>query len=192
MRCFRRPFRAVATRERDGNVIPYPKFRPVKPPRHRARRRAGWSLAVLPLAAITAVLLWEGGPPGLALPVPSAPSADRHAARFASCANASHDACVIDGDTFWYRGEKIRIADINTPETGEPRCAEEAELGARATARLTELLNAGAFSLEPVDREADKYGRTLRVVTRAGESLGATLDDEGLAEPWQGHRRDWC
>jgi|GEM_PF-2787979 len=92
----------------------------------------------------------------------------------------------------WYAGEKIRIADINTPEVGEPGCASEAALGARATTRLQALLNQGAFALEKVDRDRDKYGRLLRTVTRDGESLGAVLVDEGLAEEWQGYRRDWC
>jgi endonuclease YncB( thermonuclease family) len=92
----------------------------------------------------------------------------------------------------WYQGEKVRIADINTPETSDPRCAHEAQLGARATARLQALLNAGAFTLESVDRDRDKYGRLLRTVTRGGESVGEVLVREGLAEEWQGFRRDWC
>ncbi len=50
----------------------------------------------------------------------------------------------------------------------------------------------GPFSLEPVDREKDKYGRTLRVVRRDGRSLGGQLVAEGLAERWKGKRREWC
>lgn len=102
--------------------------------------------------------------------------------------------CVVDGDTIWYEGAKIRIADINTPETSEPDCAQEAELGARATARMTELLNEGAFSLEAWTdgRDKDRYGRELRIVTRGGQSLGEVLVAEGLAERWTGHRRNWC
>jgi endonuclease YncB( thermonuclease family) len=92
----------------------------------------------------------------------------------------------------WYQGEKVRIADINTPETSDPGCAHEAQLGAEATERLQALLNAGAFTLESVDRDRDKYGRLLRTVTRGGESVGEVLVREGLAEEWQGFRRDWC
>src|SRR3546814_2695242 len=77
--------------------------------------------------------------------------------------------CVVDGDTCWFAGEKYRIADIDTPETHPPRCAEEARLGAAATGRLRDWLNAGAFSLEAIDRNSDRYGRKLRVVTRGGE-----------------------
>ena len=41
--------------------------------------------------------------------------------------------CVVDGDTFWHAGEKIRIEDIDAPETHPPRCTAEAALGNRAT-----------------------------------------------------------
>ena len=101
--------------------------------------------------------------------------------------------CVVDGDTIWYRGEKIRIADIDTPEVSRPECPREAELGAAATQRMLALLNEGAFSLEPDgDRDRDHYGRLLRTVTRDGASLGAVLVDEGLAEEWGGARLEWC
>ena len=73
-----------------------------------------------------------------------------------------------------------------------PGCAEEAALGARATGRLHALLNAGPFTLEPVDRDRDAYDRLLRVVTRRGESLGDVLVREGLAEDWRGYRGSWC
>lgn len=112
--------------------------------------------------------------------------------RFARCGAARRIHCVVDGDTFWHAGKKIRIADINTPETSRPGCADEARLGARATVRLTQLLNAGPFMLEQRGRDTDRYGRQLRTVTRAGQSLGAVLVAEGLAEPWTGRRRDWC
>jgi endonuclease YncB( thermonuclease family) len=119
---------------------------------------------------------------------------DRERARFGLCHGMGRAGgnCVIDGDTFWYAGEKIRIADINTPETGHPGCPYEARLGAAATARLQALLNQGAFSLEPIDRDRDKYGRRLRVVTRGGASVGGVLVREGLAEEWRGYRGSWC
>ncbi len=63
---------------------------------------------------------------------------------------------------------------------------------ARATKRLTQLLNAGPFTLKPIDNDTDKYGRSLRVVTRGGESMGETLVDEGLAERWKGYRGGRC
>lgn len=173
-----------------GNVVPF-------------RRRSGrwWTAAliVLPLAAFSAVLLWDGSPrvqaASLFSPQPSALSArstDRESAAFAACAGPLRGTCVVDGDTIWYRGEKIRIADINAPEVSEPDCAAEAALGANATRRLTQLLNAGPFTLEPTGRSTDQHGRSLYVITRQGESLGGQLVSEGLAEEWQGYRLDWC
>lgn len=112
--------------------------------------------------------------------------------QYAKCGKAKRINCVVDGDTFWHQGAKIRIADINTPETSRPGCAYEAGLGARATVRLTQLLNAGPFVLKQEGRDVDYYGRQLRTVTRDGRSLGRILVAEGLAENWTGRRRDWC
>lgn len=99
---------------------------------------------------------------------------------------------VIDGDTFVWRGERIRIADIDTPETHPPRCAREAALGARATARLEGLLE-GPFRLARIDRDTDRYGRKLRIVILAdGRSVGDVLIAEGLARRYAGGRRPWC
>ena len=114
------------------------------------------------------------------------------AALFALCAPGPRTTCVVDGDTFWLEGEKIRIADINAPETHGARCSFEQKLGDAATARLAVLLNKGPFALEAGARDRDRYGRALRTVTRNGRSLGAELVKEGLAEPWKGRRSDWC
>ena len=114
------------------------------------------------------------------------------AASFALCAQGPRITCVVDGDTFWLNGEKVRIADINAPETHSAGCPAEQALGDRAALRLTALLNAGPFTLETEGRATDRYGRALRVVHRGGRSLGATLVHEGLAEPWRGRRSDWC
>jgi micrococcal nuclease len=114
------------------------------------------------------------------------------AAAFALCASGPRTTCVVDGDTFWLNGEKVRIADINAPETHQAGCPEERALGQRAAQRLAQLFNAGSFSLEIEGRATDRYGRALRVVRRGGHSLGEALVDEGLAEPWRGRRSDWC
>jgi endonuclease YncB( thermonuclease family) len=139
-------------------------------------------LALLPLAARAAT------------PQPAA--ADREIATFAACAGGHRTTCVVDGDTFWYRGAKIRLADINAPEVSQPGCPREAELGRRATERLRALLNAGPFTLAANDdgtgRDRDRYGRLLRTVTRGGASVGEELVREGLAEPWAGRRGTWC
>lgn len=114
------------------------------------------------------------------------------AASFTLCATGPRTTCVVDGDTFWFHGEKVRIADINAPETHGASCTAEAMLGAEATRRLIALLNAGPFMLEAGPRNRDRYGRQLRTVTRGGGSLGGQLVAEGLAESWRGRRSDWC
>ena len=114
------------------------------------------------------------------------------AATFALCADGPRINCVVDGDTFWINGEKVRLADINAPETHQAGCPAERELGEQATLRLIALLNAGPFTLEIEGRGEDRYGRQLRVARRGGRSLGQQLVGEGLAEPWRGRRSDWC
>lgn len=112
--------------------------------------------------------------------------------RFEVCGTGPRVTCVVDGDTFWLDGVKVRIADINAPEVSHPACPFEARLGAQATRRLIELLNAGSVTLAVEGRPVDRYGRALRVVRRGAQSLGGLMVAEGLAEPWTGHRRNWC
>jgi endonuclease YncB( thermonuclease family) len=145
--------------------------------------RRSFSRAILPLAAVIAFAAHSA---------PPAAASDREAARFGLCSGPGRVTCVVDGDTLWYRGEKIRIADINAPEVSHPACSHEAALGAQATTRLVVLLNRGPFTLEPIDRNRDRYGRLLRTVTRGGASVGEELVREGLAEQWKGYRGNWC
>ncbi len=88
----------------------------------------------------------EGAPDG------TEPQADAVTFMASSTARGARPSTlrVVDGDTFWYGGEKIRIADIDTPEVNG-RCAYETQLAARATARMAALLRQGAVPA-PVDR----------------------------------------
>jgi len=112
--------------------------------------------------------------------------------RFGFCHSGGGANCVVDGDTLWIGGEKVRVADIDAPETHDFRCAEEKALGDRATQRLIQLVNSGPVSLQPIDRDHDVYGRKLRIVTVNGTSVGETLVSEGLARFYEGGRRPWC
>ena len=127
-----------------------------------------------------------------ALAAADKPEAAVQSARFWLCSGTHRVTCVVDGDTFWYRGAKIRIADINAPEVSQPSCAREAALGERATGRLLGWLNAGPFVMQAAGRERDRYGRLLRTVTRDGVSVGEDLVRAGLAERWKGYRGNWC
>ena len=156
--------------------------------------RISWPVfLILTLAMCSALFIaifLSGGPSQSGAAVYGA--LDPHQARFGICFGSNRYTCIVDGDTIWFEGRKIRIADINTPEISSPGCTYEKQLGDKAKYRLQALLNEGSFSLQSIDREQDQYGRDLRVITRSGESLGDVLVDEGLAERWQGYRRDWC
>lgn len=137
---------------------------------------------------------WFDAPPASArgeMQLAASP-ADTLSGRFGFCHEGGGYNCVVDGDTFWFEGSKIRIADIDTPETHPSRCAYEARTGKAATQALHALLNQGAFSLENIDRDRDRFGRKLRIVTRGGKSLGGVLVDQGLARWYGTGRRSWC
>lgn len=189
-----------------GPDFHYPRRRAVRLHRaKRSRRQVGSNFWLTPLMAVgfvAAIAGFQHGPAGEAgdarvatttpfLRVDPVPS-DALSARFGLCHSGGGRNCVVDGDTFWFAGEKYRIADIDTPETHPARCAEEAALGEAATDRLQHWLNDGAFSLESMGRDTDRYGRKLRVPTRDGESVGSVLVEEGLARRWEGRRRPWC
>ncbi len=154
----------------------------------RRRKKASRSPVLLASLAILAV---AGGVASLSVP-DRATARDEVSRTFTLCHTGGGTNCVVDGDTIWLDGQKIRVADIDAPETHPSRCALEADLGTRATHRLQELVNAGPFAVTTLDRDADKYGRKLRVLTRGGQSLGDVLVNEGLARTWTGKREPWC
>lgn len=126
------------------------------------------------------------------LPLPAFASSPADHPDFELCGMV-RQTCVVDGDTFWLNGDKIRIADIDTPEISEPKCDSEYERGMQATYRLRDLLNEAPFELQPIPgRDQDKYGRYLRVVIRDGRSLGDQLVSEGMARTWIGRKEPWC
>ena len=101
---------------------------------------------------------------------------------------------VIDGDTIEDRdtGERIRLENIDTPETGDrARCAAEREAGAAATRAAREIVAGGTVTVRRTGR-TDQYGRTIGFVLVDGRDLGVTLMERGLARPWRGRREAWC
>lgn len=167
------------------------------PERRKVRRRTGWA-AFLPLWGAAALLgtaygagwldgLWKDGS---AQALIGAAPGDR--ASFGYCHVGGGYNCVVDGDTIWFKGEKIRIADIDAPETHDYRCDSEKALGDRATNRLHDLLETGPITLQTIDRDEDTYGRKLRIVLVNGVGVGDTLVGEGLARYYGSGRRPWC
>jgi endonuclease YncB( thermonuclease family) len=128
--------------------------------------------------------------PGL----PRGPTArnDGVRASFSYCKWGGGTNCVVDGDTFYIGGAKVRIADIDAPETHDYRCRSELELGERAARELQTLLNSGAVTMTSIDRNRDVYGRLLRNVQVNGRDVGAVLISDGVARAYAGGRRPWC
>ena len=96
---------------------------------------------------------------------------------------------VIDGDTLevLIAGTKhrVRLFGVDTPERGE-RCYE-------AATERTRHLSGDMVRIESGPRSEDRYGRLLfYLYTLSGESIDATLIQEGLATAWtrDGQHRD--
>jgi hypothetical protein len=122
----------------------------------------------------------------------TAPRTGAVSAAFSYCKWGGGTNCVVDGDTFYLDGAKVRIAGIDAPETHDYRCASELELGERAARQLQALLNSGAVTMTGIDRDRDKYGRLLRNVAVNGRDVGDALVASGVARPYAGSRRPWC
>lgn len=102
--------------------------------------------------------------------------------------------CVVDGDTFWIKGEKVRIVGIDAPETsGSDRCKYlrsgknpswcDFELGSKARTALGTLLSRGPVKIHRQGQ--DKYGRTLATVSVNGRDVGGALFEQGFARRWR-------
>ena len=128
-----------------------------------------------------------------AIGLPPAAPAAWAGPEFGLCGAGVSVNCIVDGDTIDVSGVRIRMIDYDAPEIGRSKCAREHALGEKAKARLRDLLNAGPIDIAPLgNRDEDKYGRKLRLVTINGQSVGDILIGEGLAWPWEGRRHDWC
>ncbi|WP_162199455.1 thermonuclease family protein [Aurantiacibacter marinus] len=125
---------------------------------------------------------------------PHPTATDPEAAWFQLCAGPVRYTCVVDGDTIWYRGEKIRLLDIDAAEVSSPGCPREAEIGERATYALRDILNEGPFSLtrDGFEPNRDVYERLLRRITREGEPIADRLIEQGLAVRYRAAGPGWC
>jgi len=90
---------------------------------------------------------------------------------------------IIDGDTIDVGGERIRILNIDAPESFRSRCEAELKLALRTKERLAQLLRSGPVQ---IDREGqDRYRRTLATLRVREGDVGRILVRERLALPWQ-------
>ncbi|MEZ5774284.1 MAG: thermonuclease family protein [Hyphomicrobiaceae bacterium] len=122
---------------------------------------------------------------------------------------------IVDGDTVYGYIDtsdpevavkvKLRIAGIDTPETGaRARCEEEARSGKRAKDFLAEMLAealgsrgevpARACGLKPDKYHSRRLGRLEIQIGKRWIDVGQTMIEEGFAFPYAGGRRGriWC
>ncbi|MEF0939203.1 thermonuclease family protein [Rhizobium sp. BR 362] len=114
------------------------------------------------------------------------------AGRFGLCGGETGINCVVDGNTFWQNGIKIRLADIDVPDIEPSHCAGERQKATAAKLRLQTLLNNDTFVLSASGRGDDQQGGKFRIAMRAGRSIGDQLVAEGLARRWTGQTTSWC
>ncbi|WP_282048107.1 thermonuclease family protein [Sulfitobacter mediterraneus] len=104
--------------------------------------------------------------------------------------NEKRITCVVDGDTLWYQGTKIRLIGIDAPEVSG-KCRRERRLAAQATDHLTALLNIGLRRIA-FDGE-DRYGRALARLWVTDGEVGPAMIAAGLAEHYgSGGAAPWC
>jgi micrococcal nuclease len=108
------------------------------------------------------------------------------------CGSETRVTCVVDGDTIWFEGEKIRMMGYDTPEPLTNICGgqKERKLAALASNRLLELLNESQFTIER--HGLDRYGHVLAVVRIEGHDVGDILIAESLARSWPDGYEFWC
>jgi endonuclease YncB( thermonuclease family) len=87
----------------------------------------------------------------------------------------------------------VRLVGFNAPETRNAACTAEAELGARATRRLRDLIRAGNLDFIYVRCSCPEgtqgtfscnYGRDCGTLRSNGRDVGSILIEEGLAVPF--------
>ncbi|WP_373502412.1 thermonuclease family protein [Aestuariivirga sp.] len=190
------PFRRYGFRSRGSRLPHRPRISPGRKPLASVTRLniVAWSIvAALSLALFSPAgsllgikdIIGDGGFFGSAI-------VEVVETGYISACTSRSNTCVIDGDTIRYRGEKVRLSDMNAPEIFSPSCEKEKRLGLRARNRLVSILNHGGFEIVDVGEGYDKYGRKLRKLRQNGRSVGDMLVDEGLAHKWYGFKRSWC
>jgi|TARA_R110000824_G_scaffold73763_4_gene187809 micrococcal nuclease len=106
---------------------------------------------------------------------------------------------IIDGDTLvadldlgfgvWLRDQRVRLHNINTPES-RTRNTEEKKLGLLAKARLSALVRT-KFLMKTEKDERGKFGRILGTpLTQDGVSVCQKLVEEGHARWYDGGKRE--
>lgn len=120
---------------------------------------------------------------------------------------ASAPFYFVDADTFdvevtpkkrWQFPLRVRVKNINAPESRNYKCEREKELARQAKAFVVKTLSTPGASIQLTDMDGfDDYGRYLAQIRVNGADLGEMLIKEGLARRWtdeyEGQGKDyWC
>lgn len=101
--------------------------------------------------------------------------------------------CIVDGDTIWQAGNKLRLLDIDAPETGGAECPAERQRGHQATLRLQALMSDGyAIRWSGRGDRTSSHRQLVRIKLKDGRDAGKALLREGLAQPWPNKGNIWC
>lgn len=107
-------------------------------------------------------------------------------------------AIAIDGDTLELCTpdraicERVRIANLETPELYRPQCPVERYAAERARAYAQALLD-DARDIAIVAREGRSHGRTVARVSVDGEDFGALMMRAGHGLPYRPAQHvSWC
>lgn len=95
-------------------------------------------------------------------------------------------ASVIDGDTLEIHGQRIRLLDIDTPETRQ-LCQDQAGVDYRcgqvAALALSDWIAAQVVTCEPT--KPDRYRRLLARCSVQGQDVATWLAGNGLGVPYR-------
>lgn len=128
---------------------------------------------------------------------PAEPAAAQPRPQLAKCvpgqARTADEYCLVDGDTIWIDGEKLRMEGYDTPEPQTHICGGDAEiaLAQRASDRVIELLNSNDWTVE-YGRPDNTGTRTLVTIRIGGRDIGDILIAERLARVWPDGEEWWC
>jgi endonuclease YncB( thermonuclease family) len=144
-----------------------------------ARRPRRWSvralLALLVLAILAGIGALRDGRLDLGLPAP-----------VAADASITGRASVIDGDTLEIQGARIRILDIDAPESRQTCTATDGaawRCGQKAALALADWV--GARTVSCATDGKDRYGRWLARCAVGGDDLGQWMARSGWAAPYR-------
>lgn len=101
-------------------------------------------------------------------------------------------ASVEDGDTVVIHGTRIRLFDIDAPESAQlcqDATGKDYRCGQRAALALADRIVEAPISCEP--RDTDRYGRTVAVCRKGAEDLNAWMFQQGYATAYQRYSRDY-